>query len=150
VFKALWKGARKTKYTIILCYRTIILMVVSSQALGWVLLKWVSWLLHQTESQVCYVISEAYINAEVTGRRKCVNWGGRSWIKPIETVSLKGDNQWNKWPYSGLQTVINVKLVSDITYVMYLLCCRNWEIKSEIGLIHVGTSQLVLLVPTWQ
>lgn len=105
--------------------------------------NWASWLLHQTESQVCYVISEFHIDAEVTGRRKCVEWGCRSWMKPMEIVSLKGDNQWNKLSFSGFQTVINVKVVCDITYEMYLLCCRDWEIKSEIGLIHVGTSQLV-------
>jgi len=66
----------------------------------------------------------------------------------METVSLKRDNQGNKWPFSGLQTVRNVKVVCDITFVMYLLCCRDWKFKSESGLIHVGTSQLVVLVPT--
>ena len=66
----------------------------------------------------------------------------------MEIVSLKRDNQGKKWPFSGLQTVRNVKVVCDMTYVMYVLCCRDWEVKSEIGLMHVGISQLVLMVPT--
>ena len=66
----------------------------------------------------------------------------------MEIVSLKRDNQGNKWPFSGLQTVRNVKVACDMTYVMCLSCCRDWEVKSEIGLIHVDISQLVLMVPT--
>ena len=82
--------------------------------------------------------------------RICINWGDRSWIKPMEIVSFKRDNQGNKWPFSSLWTMRNVKAVCDITYAMYLLCCKYSEVKSESGLIHVGTSQLVIVVPTWQ
>jgi hypothetical protein len=85
------------------------------------------------------------MNVEVFCTRKCVDL-----IKPMEIVSLKGDNQGNKWPFSGLQTVRNVKVVCDITFVMYLLCCRDWEVKTESGLIHGGTSHLVRMVPPWQ
>lgn len=114
------------------------------------LLKWVSWLLQQTESNVCYVIPKVHINAEVTGRTKCIKWEDRSWIKRMETVSLNRDNKGNKWAFSGLQSVRNVKVVCDMKCVMYLLCCSNWEVRSEIHLIHVGISQLVLMVYTWQ
>jgi len=70
--------------------------------------------------------------------------------KPNGNCKFEERQPWKQWPFSGLQTVISVKVVCDITFVVYLLCCRDWKVKSESGLIHVDTSQLVLLVPTRQ
>lgn len=48
--------------------------------------------------------------------------------QPNGNCKFEERQPWKQWPFSGLQTVINVKVVCDITFIMYLLCCRDWKV----------------------